>query len=269
MADHRRNAAFSLVEMLVVIGVIALIIAILLPVLSMARLTARMSACQTNLSMLGKASLSYAIDNDGEFLKSPGNGLSIQTVESPTTGPKFRESWSGYLSNYSVEEGSESMYCPFFEGDEYHSWPKGWNKYNTPERFGPGYYWMGYANFAHRGNNSSVNRWRSEVEGPTLVDGTPPDMPLFGDIIEGPLDGNLDDWIHFSHTEGPVLSGGGLTSTTEGDDIVGPNGFNSVYVDGSVEWTDYSPNLPELEVSYSAQRNDRRGFIWDYNSRPE
>jgi len=62
-----KKTGFTLVELLVVIGIIALLISILLPSLNKARETANRVKCQSNLSQMGKALLLYSNENKGSF----------------------------------------------------------------------------------------------------------------------------------------------------------------------------------------------------------
>ena len=59
--------AFTLVELLVVIAVIALLAAMLLPALSKARQSGRRTACMSNLRQLSVALSIYASENEGDF----------------------------------------------------------------------------------------------------------------------------------------------------------------------------------------------------------
>lgn len=66
MSNARKaHTGFTLVELLVVIGIIGLLISMLLPALSGARNTANRTKCLANLNQIGVAMLTYANENKG------------------------------------------------------------------------------------------------------------------------------------------------------------------------------------------------------------
>ena len=61
--DKMKRRAFTLVELLVVVAIIALLVSILLPALGKARESAKQSMCLSNQRTLGQAWFAYAMDN--------------------------------------------------------------------------------------------------------------------------------------------------------------------------------------------------------------
>jgi prepilin-type processing-associated H-X9-DG protein/prepilin-type N-terminal cleavage/methylation domain-containing protein len=80
-ANRSRSSAFSLIELLVVIGIIAILLALLMPTLSSMQGNARRLACQSNLRQLGQAMYIYANDNQGWL---------IPMVDDPTSQDGLR-----------------------------------------------------------------------------------------------------------------------------------------------------------------------------------
>jgi prepilin-type N-terminal cleavage/methylation domain-containing protein/prepilin-type processing-associated H-X9-DG protein len=103
-----RTKGFTLVELLVVIGIIALLISILLPSLNKARETANRAKCASNLHQIGLAILLYQNEN---------NQLSPRTIEDTTTSPAPTWGYNGSpstLDPFSGAEGANNVTASFF-----------------------------------------------------------------------------------------------------------------------------------------------------------
>ncbi len=129
-----RNA-FTLIELLTVIAIIGILAAILIPVVSRVRESAKGSLCVSNLRQIGLAAHLYAGDHDDRLPPTrPGN---VAALEAST-----RDAFHLYLDG-----GYEVFYCPNWgiptprlDADLYELWhtPNGYRGGHTI-----GYFWLG------------------------------------------------------------------------------------------------------------------------------
>lgn len=107
------SKAFSLVELLVVIGIIALLISILLPVLSKARQSSLTIQCASNLRQIGAGLAMYLIENQNTYPPSYlyiGHSI-VDGVQTPETTANGYIHWSTYLYS-SGHTPAAAFQCP-------------------------------------------------------------------------------------------------------------------------------------------------------------
>jgi general secretion pathway protein G len=112
MSKHRIRA-FTLVELLVVIGIIALLISILLPALGQARENARRVACASNLHQLALATIMYLNDNHQVFPRGGAFNSNAQGVIA-LSSPGDNYSGNDLIALCTYYLGYRSMSPPYF-----------------------------------------------------------------------------------------------------------------------------------------------------------
>ena len=106
------SEAFTLIELLIVISIIALLMAILMPALGAARSGSRALACKSNLRQLVIANIGYTTENDGFYVPAASDmwdnaGLYRWHGQRDALGEPFdplRGPLTGYLADGRVKE---------------------------------------------------------------------------------------------------------------------------------------------------------------------
>ncbi len=244
------SRAFSLVELLVVIAVVAVLMGMLLPSLARARETSRQIACASNVKSWALVLTSYAADNKGKYpfrnsaiLQVPGSNWEKQTnpyIDNgyPVTSKPHRmyfcpegiipaatqEQWSnisgrameyGILAGMVGQLGSSSPRSPISVEDTY-------DQFNRPKVL-----------------LADVNRWSTPVTTPSIGTGlhtTHADTNL--PINQYPS-GAIPGFIYFA----------GI-----------PRGVNVAYVDGSARWNRWD-RMDFTKWTYSV--GNFYTYMWD------
>src|SRR5437773_4850999 len=107
--------AFTLLELLVVMAIIAILAAMLLPALAMAKEKARSIFCLNNVRQIGIAMTIYADDH---------NDLLVPAEYNASNGAKFREGWPTILFNH--------QYLPAEKSPDYNTVSAGKSVFRCP-----------------------------------------------------------------------------------------------------------------------------------------
>lgn len=109
---RKQKVGFTLVELLVVIGIIALLISMLLPALNKARKEARSTVCLSNLHQMGLAWQMYLSENQGHLpyyiWHSQPNGVTLSALQ--LNEFIWHGYWFGILCDHRVQ--TSSLLCP-------------------------------------------------------------------------------------------------------------------------------------------------------------
>ncbi len=187
----KKNKGFTLIELLVVIAIIALLMAIVMPALRVAKRKARILMCTSNVRQLTMSFLVYAEDHDTKLPHKPAESANYPHIWWVQGLPKHTDNrvfFDGYLDGFVLEEkgkwsptdyAPEVMYCPEVKrlnsgyfGHE-RQWPTqqfaGWRPFESS---------YGYFN-----QGDMPGTWISAAPMPrkTTDRGS---LPVFGDLIE-------------------------------------------------------------------------------------
>lgn len=207
IAVPARNGSFTLIELLVAIAIIAILAALLLPVLNSARTRSLGIVCISNSRQLGLAWHLYADDNNGELVNNGVfNGWS--TFLGPQTGQQIETpnwvygmmDWTTSPDNTNAQLITNGLLFPFARQTALYKCPA--DRYLSPQQVAsrfpervrsvsmnmfvkgtavPGEYWIpGYATFAKK----------SDLKMPS-----PSDLWIFADENADTIN---DGWLHTS-----------------------------------------------------------------------
>lgn len=216
--------AFTLIELLVVVSIIALLIAILLPVLGNMKESTQKTICATRLKSITDASFSFAADGKGRL---PDLGPEIQKLNDSA------KEFEPYLGDPNY------FWCPNY------GFPLDW-VYDDFEAPGDQKFDFGYVYIANRSGPQEPpapgfpdsGNWAS----PTSIDELTSDKEVDADRQESPVSTYLSRYTHTPN--GWAQLPAGVTPSEAGAD-----GGNTGFGDGSVRWVPTSELQPHSNNS--------------------
>ena len=236
----RGRRAFTLLEMLIVIGIIVVLLGLLLPAVNRAREQGRRAVCAANLRNLGGAMLKYATENNSKLPQHAGNSYWLFDIP---LGSRDAMVVSGAVR--------ESFYCPsnaaMQNDDKLWNFPSGDPR--TAEHSATGYQWLFFRPAAPgratppqmlfgrkylKSIQDSITLILPPAEGGTKTITSSAAIELATDMVNSR--GTVgSDTENFTGARGghPL---GHHTSHMRGKK---PAGGNILFLDGHVEWRDF------------------------------
>ena len=277
MFKTQAKKAFTLIELLIVIAIIAILAAILFPVFARARENARRSSCMSNLKQMGLGTMQYTQDYDEKLyphrfnstpnpLMSVNGGPATTGVTGGATGKIF---WISLLQPY--VKSYQIFVCP--------SNPKGWVGGGPDNCGAAGCDGQGYGGQNSYGHNDllapadafngnagplpislasipSVSKTVAVTDAtyygvlPRLTTATPVVVSGAGTTTTSYADANGAQYSHYWGNIGnnvwsydPTASGGSIPTEIENEAKGSSrhlNTVNTLYVDGHVKSVQYS-----------------------------
>ena len=248
-SDRRRRVsrAFTIVELLVVIGIIALLVAMLFPALRKVRDQSIRTECAQAMHQWALALNAYAAQNKGSFPDNTrGAQLSWVSSEVREFLAEFMVDIQGWRPDDPGKNGRpDPTCCPA------QFWHRSVRDRQDP---GTGTLLLGYFYLPHQSltaaGNLGVADYRPAGEGWVTrkkFGGPDRHAPVMSDMIQS---GMLGDWgaagqVFSSHVKGNL-----------------PTGGNFLFEDGRIEWHDYTPRSGDRPASIEIGANVGNWRMW-------
>jgi prepilin-type N-terminal cleavage/methylation domain-containing protein len=256
---RKRREAFTLVELLVVIGIIALLVAMLLPALNRAREASNRTKCLANLRTISQMLHLYAVENKdaapigysvgsgtpGSAAKQENYFLSRESATPDPNAVNTRYVALGILygAGYIKLGEGQAFYCPSFTDTNH--------QYDVP-----------------------TNPWPPS-QTPTSLKGTRTTYSIrpLTDVIwtaEGPYypqkrDGTKADFPRLSRLKNEAIVSD-ISSSATRLPIAHVKGINVLYANGGAKWVDkggIAQLLEDLKGAFSSGKDPKVDELWE------
>jgi prepilin-type N-terminal cleavage/methylation domain-containing protein len=224
---RRAHHAFTLVELLVVVGIIAILISLLLPSLQKARESANRTACLSNMRSLGLCLLEYSVRNRDRIPIGYTGPSSVKQkqwnyIARHVSGGVAKSMVLGLLVEANLIQDPRAFYCPSennpqwqYNGDN-NPWPVPWD--STAPPFGVNYTRLGY------GTRPSTEWWWDTAINPCV-----PKDPVTG----------KETWPQWTKLKNKAILAD-LTCFPANIEQRHKRGVNVFYANGGGKWLDRS-----------------------------